>query len=540
MGEIVAERLRVIQDALRGRDYARAAQLAHAELASGVEHPLVYNLAALDLERQGRMPEALNLLQSAVRLTPDDAPSRNALGLCLSRLELPEEALAQFDALIALTPSAAFAHASRGNALLALGDLSRAESAFHRALELDAGQGVALARLAQIASRRGQHAQARDWAEKALMVLPGFPDAVMTLAAADLGERQVPRAEARVRELLSDPRLAPVERAHAHGLLGDILDAGHRPAEAFAAYAACNQELRREYASRFGTPPGALDYVRSMIRYFERAHPQAWLPRPSVQSHGGNARGHVFVLGFPRSGTTLLEVILEGHPDVVSLEEKESLMDSVHVFMRRPEDLDRLATAPPEVLDALRESYWKRVAAGGVAVTDKVFVDKYPLNSLKLPLIARLFPDAKIIFACRDPRDIVLSCFRHRFKMSAPIYELLSIEGAARYYDAVMALVVRATSALSLDPCMVRHEDLVTEFAREMKRICAFLRLDWDPAMGDFALRAQFRSVLTPSTAQLVRGLNTEGLGHWHRYREQLQPVLPILDHWIKRFYYDS
>jgi hypothetical protein len=87
---------------------------------------------------------------------------------------------------------------------------------------------------------------------------------------------------------------------------------------------------------------------------------------------------------------------------------------------------------------------------------------------------------------------------------------------------------------------MVRHEDLVTEFAREMKRICAFLRLDWDPAMGDFALRAQFRSVLTPSTAQLVRGLNTEGLGHWHRYREQLQPVLPILDHWIKRFYYDS
>lgn len=539
MGEIAVERLRVIQDAVRGRDYARAAELAHAELAGGVQHPLVYNVAALDLERQGRMPEALHLLQSAVRIAPNDAPSRNALGLCLSRLERPQEALAQFEALIALAPSAAFAHASRGNALLALGELSGAEAAFHRALELDAGQGVALARLAQIASRRGQHAQARDWAEKALIVLPGFPDAVMTLAAAELGERQVPQAEERVRELLSDPRLAPVERAHAQGLLGDILDAGHRPAEAFAAYAACNQELRREYASRFDAQPGALDYVRGMIRYFERAQTQAWRPRPSVKSHGGNPRRHVFVLGFPRSGTTLLEVILEGHPDVVSLEEKESLMDSVHVFMQRPEDLDRLASAPSEVLDAFRESYWKRVAAGGVAVADKVFVDKYPLNSLKLPLIARLFPEAKVIFACRDPRDIVLSCFRHRFQMSAPIYELLSIEGAARYYDAVMALVVHATRVLSLDTCLVRHEDLVTEFAREMKRICTFLSLDWDPAMGDFALRAQFRSVLTPSTAQLVRGLNTEGLGHWHRYRSQLEPVLPILDHWIKRFYYD-
>jgi hypothetical protein len=68
-----------------------------------------------------------------------------------------------------------------------------------------------------------------------------------------------------------------------------------------------------------------------------------------------------------------------------------------------------------------------------------------------------------------------------------------------------------------------------------MKRICAFLNLDWDPAMGDFALRTQSRSVLTPSTAQLVRGLNTEGLGQWHRYRSYLEPVLPLLEPWIKR-----
>jgi len=80
---------------------------------------------------------------------------------------------------------------------------------------------------------------------------------------------------------------------------------------------------------------------------------------------------------------------------------------------------------------------------------------------------------------------------------------------------------------------------LVTEFAREMKRICAYLGLEWAPAMGDFALRTQNRGVLTPSTAQLVRGLSTEGLGHWRRYRTQLAGVLPLLDPWVKRFYYD-
>jgi len=92
---------------------------------------------------------------------------------------------------------------------------------------------------------------------------------------------------------------------------------------------------------------------------------------------------------------------------------------------------------------------------------------------------------------------------------------------------------------LTLDTCLVRHEDLVTEFAREMKRICTYLGLDWVPAMGDFALRTKNRTVLTPSTAQLVRGLNTEGIGQWRRYREQLAPVLAPLDPWVKRFYYD-
>jgi hypothetical protein len=195
--------------------------------------------------------------------------------------------------------------------------------------------------------------------------------------------------------------------------------------------------------------------------------------------------------------------------------------------------------APPASLEPLRAAYWRLVAGAGVDVAGKVFVDKHPLNTLKLPLIARLFPHAKILFACRDPRDVVLSCFRHRFQMSAPIYQLLSLEGAARYYDAVMALAVCLTTALQLNMCLVRHEDVVTEFTREMKRVCAYLDLEWVPAMGDFALRTQKRPVLTPSTAQLVRGLNTEGLGQWRRYQAELLPVLPILEPWVKRFYYD-
>ncbi|HEY0749331.1 MAG TPA: sulfotransferase [Steroidobacteraceae bacterium] len=529
--------LAAVQAAAQRGAHTEAADMARSALAGGLEHSLLLNVLALHLDLKGRVAEAEQLLQRAVAIAPSDLSSRNALGLCLMRLERPRDALAQFDVLLALNASLPFAHASRGNALATLGAISESQASYERALELDADQPIALAGLARIAVSRGAHGEARQWAEKSLAALPGFPDAVMSLAAAELGERQFNRAEIRLRALLTDPNLASLQHAYATGLLGDVLDAKSLPAEAFAAYCSCNRELQSVYADTFSVRPSALEYANALTRYFEQA-PAPMAGDLGASAAGRSEAGHIFLLGFPRSGTTLLEVVLEGHPDVVSLEESELLIDAVREFMRQPADLGRLMQAGDASLEPLRAAYWQAARDAGADVTGKVFVDKHPLNTLKLPLIARLFPAAKILFACRDPRDVVLSCFRHRFKMTAPIYELLTLQGAAGYYDAVMRLAVTLTGALNLNMFLVRHEDVVTEFAREMKRVCAYLELEWVPAMGDFALRAQNRTVLTPSTAQLVRGLNTEGLGQWRRYATELSPVLPLLEPWVKRFYY--
>jgi Tfp pilus assembly protein PilF len=531
--------VRLVYEATQRGEHAQAGELAQQALARGLAHPLLYNVAALSLDQAGKLTDALALLEQAVRSWPDDLGVRNALGLALLRLERPAAALEQFEALLRLNPDLAFAHTSRGNALLALGAITAAEGSFKRALQLDPQQAVAHAGLARIATNRGAYKDARHWAELALTLLPGYPDAVMSLAATELREHRAREAEARIRALLGDSRLSERERAYAQGLLGDTLDAQQRQEEAFAAYNACNQHLQRLYADLYRGEDSALTYARAITGYFEQARSEDWKAQVALPPDPAGATGHVFVLGFPRSGTTLLEVILEGHPDVVSLEENELLIDSVRRFMRTPADLEHLRRASAAELAAARADYWRHVAAVGMNVAGKVFVDKHPLNTLKLPLIARLFPHAKILFACRDPRDIVLSCFRHRFRMSAPIFELLTIEGGARYYDAVMQLLIRLTGLLSLNVCLVRHEDVVQEFAREMKRVCDFLGLQWNPAMGDFALRTQQRPVLTPSTAQLVRGLSTEGVGQWRRYRAQLAPVQQQLAPWVQRFFYD-
>jgi hypothetical protein len=248
----------------------------------------------------------------------------------------------------------------------------------------------------------------------------------------------------------------------------------------------------------------------------------------------------VFLIGFPRSGTTLLEQVLASHADVEALEERETLIDGAREYLREPEGLERLAHAPEPELDRFRALYWQRVAEAGAAVRGKYFVDKHPLNGLKLPLIARLFPHARVLLALRDPRDVILSCFRRRFAMSAPYYQLLTLQGAAAMYDAVMQLTTGLTDLVQLPTIEVRLEELIADFDGEVRRICGFIGLQWSDSLRDFAARVAERNIVTPSGAQLAGGLSASGIGHWRHYHTQLAPVLPILEPWISRFGYSA
>ncbi len=528
------EMLRTVLAHAQNRDIPRAAAIAERALAEGFEHPLLLNVLAARLEAEGRLEEAVRLLERAVALAPGDVPARNALALCLQRLDRPAEALQHLDELLRKHPGLGFAHASRGNALIALGSLGLARESHLRALELDPGNLAAMGSLASIATHRGEHAEARRWAEQLLARVPGFPDGVLSLAAAELTDGAIERAETLLRGLLADPRAGPSDRARAQGLLGDVLDAAGRYGEAFAAYSACNEALRQIHR-RFAIETSILSYTRALTAAFAAVAAQ-WPGRaPAAEGATGGAAGHVLLIGFPRSGTTFLEVVLDGHPAVVSLEEHELLTGGVLRFMREPLELGALAGAGEGELQALRAAYWEGVRRAGVDVAGKVFLDKHPLNTLKLPLIARLFPHAKILFVSRDPRDVVLSCFRRRFRMNPAMYQMLTLSGAAQFYDAVMGFAERVRPVLGLDWLDVRYERVMADFAGETRAICDFLGLEWTPAMGEFAERVPGRERATPSIAQLARGLDRSGVGHWRNYRAAIEPLQPALAPWIGR-----
>jgi hypothetical protein len=279
--------------------------------------------------------------------------------------------------------------------------------------------------------------------------------------------------------------------------------------------------------------------VARLTAYFRDAAAEQWRVSPDGPPETSD-RTHVFLVGFPRSGTTMLEQILASHPDIEAMAERSCLVDSQDAFTIPMDGLDRLATLDGDSAGTYRESYWARVAEEGSTPSRRVFVDKMPLYSVFLCLVAKLFPRAKILFALRDPRDVVLSCFRRRFVMTQQMYELTSLESAANYYDGVMRLADIYRERLGLEILDLRHEDLIADLEGETQRLCDFLGVTWNPAMEDFAHTATTRSVNTPSGPQLARGLSTQGMGQWRRYRAALAPVLPKLAPWVTRFGYSA
>ena len=532
--------LNQVDATLRLHGYSAAAQLALQAVAEGVEHPGVLNLAGLARYDEGRFEEAVKLLKRARAQAPKDPNILNSLGMALAAFGRADDALKAYDAALVVDSGLAAVHFNRGKLLESIGDLNGARSAYQRAVDANPNYAEPRASLAWLDARTGDAIPALAQGNRALALAPGNVLARMALASAHLQLGALVDANAVLSGLSGDATLTPINRSIVLGLSGDLHDAESRPAEAFAAYQASNLELKSLYAAQFAAPgtETALGHARRLIDWFSSADPEPWRQAPPARPRAADPKAHIFLVGFPRSGTTLLENVLAAHPEVVSLEEKDCLAAGSATYLTSDRGLKRLAVIASGEALRQREAYWSMIRKFGVEPRGRVFIDKFPLSTMQLPLIAKLFPNARVLFARRDPRDVVLSCFRRRFGMNPSMYELLTIEGAAAYYDAVMRLSELYRDMLPLPQHVVRYESLIDDFEKTAREACNFLGLEWNDQLTDFAAKARTRGISTPSAAQVARGLNREGQGAWRRYREQMAPVLPLLDPWVERFGY--
>jgi tetratricopeptide (TPR) repeat protein len=246
----------------------------------------------------------------------------------------------------------------------------------------------------------------------------------------------------------------------------------------------------------------------------------------------------VFLVGFPRSGTTLLEQMLAAHEEFESADEQPMIQRALErlreLGARYPQDL---GTLTPAVLAELRNTYWIESRKSVAPEAGTRLVDKHPLNFLALPLIRRLFPNSPLIFSVRHPCDSILSCYMQNFRDPRLAAECTSLERLGGLYLRLTERWIRDSASFPEHMLTCRHEDLVTDPERQLRRIGDLLGVSDISSMLTFSEHARLRGFIgTPSYAQVVQGLNSEAVGRWTHYREYLEPILPtitpIMDHW--------
>ena len=529
-----------IDAAMRRSDMQRAMELARQALKDGLRHPVLFNLRAYGHELEGRFADACADLGEARALTPRDPVILNALARCLSGAGRHIDAIEACEAALTEDPAFAMAYYNKGIAHEQIGELKAASSAYRNALQRDPKIADALARLAGLEARRGQHSDARALADRALAIMPKHAIAEFAHIVSDLAEKEFADAERRARKVIQEPATNAQARANAQSFLGDALDGQGRFGEAFACYTHANSALKeifREPYERAGKETGR-KLARRLSQEFNAIAKDAWQTPSPFPVPNDAADGLAFLVGFPRAGTTLLGQILAAHSRVATIIERPLLGMALREFIQTRGGLGRLSALSPKDIERHRQQFWRNVQILGVPVQGKILVEQTPLNTLHLPLIAKLFPGAKIVFALRDPRDVVLSCYRRLFVINDYVYEFLTLDGTAHFYDETMALASQYRDRLPLSVLDVSNEDLVADFDGQTRRLCDFLGLAFEDSMRGFARSAAARQIATPSAIQVLKGVSGEGVGHWRNYQDQLEPVLPILAPWVDRFGY--
>jgi len=248
----------------------------------------------------------------------------------------------------------------------------------------------------------------------------------------------------------------------------------------------------------------------------------------------------VFLVGFPRSGTTLLDQFLDAHGDIQVIEELPVLLplrNEVQADGGYPEGLADLSV---EKINELRALYLSQLEEAGFDPQATTVINKLPLNLIHVGLLARIFPEARLILALRHPVDAVLSCFMQDFQLNASMAYFLTLKDSAALYEAVMSLWGQYRDMLSLNVAEVRYEDLIADPKAALADTLSLLELSWEEGQGDHVAHAHARgSIRTPSYGQVTQPLYDRAADRWRRYETHLEGVLPRLVPFVRDFGYD-
>jgi Flp pilus assembly protein TadD len=463
-----------------------------------------------------RLEEGEACMRAALALDPGFVDAQFNLGNILQTLGRGDEAIAAFQRTLELAPNHMKALNNLGMTLRTKRRLKEAEDCFRQAATLNPSDSAVLTNLCICLELRNRLEEAHDLAQTLVKHAPGHPHTNLLAARLERRTGRLREAVDRLRPFVEKAPWPKIKREAAFDL-GSALESLDKPDEAFEAFTTANVLVAKAMDEKGIDEDAYFLRVEQTRDWFTAERLSRW----NIPAAADPAPPPVFLVGFPRSGTAHLEQILAAHPNLATTGEQSPLAKVEEALCRDHDYPACLETMSGEEITQWRARYraWARESVDGDPATMRL-VDQLPLNIVRLGLVNRLFPDAKVIVALRDPRDACLRCFMQHFQINEATANFCDLGATARLYGAIMDLWFQYRDALTLPWIEYRHEDLVSDTEGTTRRVLDFLDEPW--------------------TDDITQEVPTHSVGRWWRYQEFLSPIMPILQPHIDALGYDE
>ena len=527
-------------NALGQGDVERAHILAKKVLRAEPRNIDALRILGNALADSGHYVDAVRYLEKALSIHAT-SDGYNDLGIALAGLGEHHSAIEAYHKSLAISPGVSVTHNNLGLAQFELGQTEDAIDSYTQAIIAEPTNPFIRYNLFEALERRNRMEDLQVALDDAVSVIGHHPQFALAKASLLIKQKQYQDATNTLTSVNPDQHANMIldpkfwrKRVH---MLGDLFDRLGDTAQAMAAFEESNRVI-----DLYERPSGVNknDYLAriSMLRgFFDAADPSTW----STLTPTDGMTDPTFLVGFPRSGTTLLDVILRGHPEIATLEEYP-LISAAVTALRQCDDGEptAIATMSETDLARVRAAYFKERAKhlDDQDQQKPIIIDKLPLNLIEAGFIQRIFPNARFILALRHPCDSVLSCYMHTFKLNSAMANFLSLADAAHLYDAAFSTWQLYRDKMPISAFEIRYEDIVTDLESTVRPLISFLGLEWHDGVLDHTDTARKTRIDTPSYNQVVEPIYKRADGRWTKYASSFEAVMPKLSPWIEKHGY--
>jgi len=485
--------------------------------------------------KRNNLIDAENLYKEILEINPNDVATLNNLGIVFKDTRKYDEAIFYFEKALTIKPQDIITNYNLGLLFKELEKFQKSISFYEKVIKIDSKHIQSYHDLMDIYEQTNNYEKLKKIIAEAKNFLKN--NSIIKLYEGNLlyKNKKIKEAVNKLESFSFDAHKVQQERFRI-SILGKCYDFLKNADKAFDYFVKAN-DLSFELKTNNIGKDLYLKQIANKLKFFKKFKKE----KCNVLENSDSRPDPIFMIGFPRSGTTLLDTILSSHPSIEVIEEKPMVDKLIYSLNELTENnYENLKEIKIDQIKKIRNVYFENLDTYVQNNhNSKIYIDKLPLNIIHVGEIYRIFPKAKFILSLRHPCDCVLSCFMQDFELNNAMANFLNLEDSAKLYDQVMKLWTQYTSIFPINYHEVKYENIILDFEPTIKLVLDFLGLSWDKSVLEYYKTAKKKDKInTPSYDQVIKPIYSEAAGRWKIYNKQIKNIYPILEPWIKKFNY--